>query len=318
MAAATVLGESHGTTKVVVQRDGTMISPDVELPPQGLYTSEGHPPDDECDVKGGFEGMQEKHIKAYCDHGFVIIRNAFDASIVKDALDAIDRICREEDEEFKSACRDLDVAKAQDGYDVPGIQFEAAANGLPEGQRADFVRKLKNFHKCNKTLGDISYDARMLNAVSQLIYGWGSACPGDVDIFQALALLKPPRIGREKPWHQDNAYFNVTPGKSPSGAPTAIVGIWIALDEATPENGCMYIIPKQHQKPIPHWQKRDWQICDDSIPSKTLAVPMRSGDLLFFSSLLPHGTPPNLSDNRRRAIQFHMIPKDYPDRKSVV
>ena len=38
------------------------------------------------------------------------------------------------------------------------------------------------------------------------------------ELFQDQALLKPPLIGREKPWHQDNAYFNVPPE-------TSIVGV---------------------------------------------------------------------------------------------
>ena len=44
-------------------------------------------------------------------------------------------------------------------------------------------------------------------------------------LFQDQALIKPPLIGREKPFHQDNAYFNL-----PSD--TTVVGVWIALDEA--------------------------------------------------------------------------------------
>ena len=55
-----------------------------------------------------------------------------------------------------------------------------------------------------------------------------------------MALLKPPR-GREKPWHQDHAYFNLP-------LDTPIVGVWIALDEATPENGCMHVIPGSHRE----------------------------------------------------------------------
>lgn len=27
------------------------------------------------------------------------------------------------------------------------------------------------------------------------------------EVFQDMILMKPPRVGREKPWHQDNAYF---------------------------------------------------------------------------------------------------------------
>ncbi|MDA0710481.1 MAG: phytanoyl-CoA dioxygenase family protein, partial [bacterium] len=54
-----------------------------------------------------------------------------------------------------------------------------------------------------------------------------------------MALSKPPFIGSEKPWHQDNAYFNWLPLE-------AIATAWIALDDATIENGCMHVLPGMH------------------------------------------------------------------------
>jgi copper chaperone CopZ len=64
--------------------------------------------------------------------------------------------------------------------------------------------------------------------------------------FQDMALLKPPRLGREKPWHQDAAYFR-------GSDPHLMFGVWIALDPATRENGCMEVIPRSHLAgPAPH------------------------------------------------------------------
>ena len=45
---------------------------------------------------------------------------------------------------------------------------------------------------------------------------------------------------------------------------------------------------------------------------KMVAVEMNPGDVLLFSSLLIHGTPPNKSLKTRRAIQYHFVPKNYP------
>ena len=42
----------------------------------------------------------------------------------------------------------------------------------------------------------------MTLAISRLIHGWSAGKASGVDVFQSLALLKPPKIGREKPWHQ--------------------------------------------------------------------------------------------------------------------
>lgn len=58
-------------------------------------------------------------------------------------------------------------------------------------------------------------------------------------MFQNMGLIKPPHLGREKPWHQDKAYFEY-----PVALP--VVGVWIALDEATVANGCMHVQPQGH------------------------------------------------------------------------
>ena len=91
-----------------------------------------------------------------------------------------------------------------------------------------------------------------------------------------------------------------------------IIGVWIALDETTIENGCMHVLPGGHRDgPQIHFKRRDWQLCDtDMLNKPCTAVPLKPGGLMFFDSLLPHGTPINQSNKRRRALQFHYAPKD--------
>ena len=117
-------------------------------------------------------------------------------------------------------------------------------------------------------------------------------------------MIKPPG-GREKPWHQDHAYFNYP-------IETSVVGVWIALGDVDENNGCMFLVPGAHkQGPILHFMKRDWQICDDEIYSalagKRVCAPMKAGDVLIFDSKLPHGTPKNNTDDYRWAVQLHYM-----------
>ena len=162
------------------------------------------------------------------------------------------------------------------------------------------MRKFMHFVDYDDRLHGLAHHPQLLTLVQRLI--------GDIPLlFQDMALLKPPRMGREKPWHQDHAYFRVD-------LEARVVGCWIALDEATIENGCMVIAPGSHLKgPVVHFQRRDWQICDTDVDnSDALAVPLKPGGLLIFQSLLHHGTPPNLSAQRRRALQFHYRPQSAP------
>lgn len=122
----------------------------------------------------------------------------------------------------------------------------------------------------------------------------------DPILFQEMALVKPPFIGSEKPWHQDNAYFSVVPLD-------AILGVWIALDDAGVENGCMHVIPGAHREgAVKHHHGGDCEI-DPALLAveRAEAVPVPAGGAMFFYGMLPHETPPNRSPERRRALQFH-------------
>ena len=117
----------------------------------------------------------------------------------------------------------------------------------------DAIRKIFRFVDHEPRLDAMAAHSGLLGVLEQIM--------GDTpELFQDMALVKPPRHGSEKPWHQDCAYFNLQEG-------TTVVGVWIALDEATAENGCLHIIPGSHiEGPMIHFKRRDWQICDTDVP----------------------------------------------------
>lgn len=206
----------------------------------------------------------------------------------------------------------LDVTEVIEGLtsvlEHPGgamVEYEAwGRDRLPDlsgAERMDAVRKFMFFTTENARLEALARDPRILRVVRRLC---GSE---DVTMIQEMALLKPPGGGREKPWHQDNAFFNYEPG-------TPIVGVWIALDEATTANGCMHVAPGSHrQGPVIHFRRRDFQICDTQVDRDAdTAVPLPPGGALFFHGLLHHGTPANFTNSRRRAVQLHYVPYGTP------
>jgi phytanoyl-CoA hydroxylase len=189
---------------------------------------------------------------------------------------------------------DMDGKRADSGFTLgqPGTRLPT----LDPAFRADFVRKVMGFVDHNPGLNALADHPRIVQLVTELI----GTRP---KLFQEMALIKPPG-GREKPWHQDHAYFNLP-------LDTPVLGIWFPFGEATSANGCMHVLAGGHKDgPRIHFKRRDWQICDTDVDiDRRLAVPMEAGDVLFFDGKLPHGTPTNDTEEQRWAVQYHYAPE---------
>lgn len=236
-------------------------------------------------VPGGFAAITDAHLAQFNELGFLSIEDAFTPAEVQAGIDGLVHLVNGGNPEFK------------------GVMFEGAAVPLlptmSSEQKQDAVRKLMWFVEFDARLKALSHHPGLLALVTRIV-------GGVPEMFQDMALIKPPRLGREKPWHQDKAYFNVD-------AREKVVGAWIALDEATLENGCMHLMPQISGAPIAHFARRDWQICDTEVLGKDcIAIPLKPGGVLLFDGLLVHGTPHNHSDKRRRAVQYHYHGNHFP------
>jgi phytanoyl-CoA hydroxylase len=178
------------------------------------------------------------------------------------------------------------------------IAFEAGVDpaALRPEHREDHIRKFAWYVEDSEPLRAAAMAPRLHRALDQIL-GEGRV------LFQDMALIKPPRIGSAKPWHQDAAYFRVSD-------PHLIAGVWIALDPARHENGCMEVIPGSHLGgPVVHLPHADMNQCEirpDCLRGgDRVSIEMEPGDALIFHALLHHYTAPNRSSLRRRALQFH-------------
>jgi phytanoyl-CoA hydroxylase len=233
----------------------------------------------------GWNALRDEHLDQYRALGVVSLAGAYDQKEIDGVVDAMQTL----------------VASESLPPEVQ-LQFESEARGKVESataeERLDYVRKFMVFYHLDSRIKEMAYKPELMRFVQKLL-------GAEAEVYQDMALLKPPGIGREKPWHQDHAYFNL-----PLGTP--VVGVWIALDEATLENGCMVFLPgAQHEGPMAHFNRRDWQICDSEVLHREgkVAAPLPAGGCLIFDGLTPHGTGTNRSNKRRRALQFHYIPK---------
>ena len=138
----------------------------------------------------------------------------------------------------------------------------------------------------------------------------------DPKLLQSMYILKPPHIGGEVVWHTDHPYLWTEP--------CTVTGFWVALEDATRDNGCLWALPGLHHLPPKERFRRspDGRTAHnetlDSTPYPTDgAIPLEAtrGTLVVLHGLLPHWSAPNRSDRSRHAYALHVIDgsADYPD-----
>lgn len=226
------------------------------------------------------ETITNAHVDSYRRDGYIVFENVLTPDEVKKARQALTDLVHGRVPSYK-------------GLEPEAEQKEVWPT-LSADERADKVRKVFLFCEYEPRLKWVGTEHPAIQNILARLLGEAP------HLIQDMALLKPPEGGREKPWHQDMAYFRW-------GPPERIIGVWIALDPATAENGCMHVLPGTHQEgPVPHYHVRDCQIADARVEiERDVIVPLAPGGVLFFSSLIHHGTPPNNSLSRRWALQYH-------------
>ncbi|MBJ6371295.1 phytanoyl-CoA dioxygenase family protein [Sedimentitalea arenosa] len=95
-------------------------------------------------------------------------------------------------------------------------------------------------------------------------------------------------------WHQDRAVALEEADQ------TEMVTVWIAVTDATVENGCLQVIPHRHDRMLPHCPKTQTAIADGHVDERhAVPLPVRSGGVVILDPLVPHASLPNLSDGLR-------------------
>jgi phytanoyl-CoA hydroxylase len=125
-------------------------------------------------------------------------------------------------------------------------------------------------------------------------------------LWQSMYIFKQPGIGGEVRWHQDATYFHTEP--------LSVTTFWFALEDATPENGCLWVEPGGHCGPLRERFVREGDATQlvklDATPWPDRAharpLPAPAGSLVILHGLLPHWSAPNRSAHSRHAYTLHV------------
>jgi phytanoyl-CoA hydroxylase len=135
----------------------------------------------------------------------------------------------------------------------------------------------------------------------------------EVVLFQDHVIWKPPHAPREVSWHQDHAYW---PLDRPHG-----LTMWIALDDATVENGCLHYAPGSHLlgercptdfTPGTNQPRRADLAPIDVARADAVAVPvpLRAGEAVAHHPLVWHRSPGNSTARDRRGWSLSWVASD--------
>jgi phytanoyl-CoA hydroxylase len=206
-----------------------------------------------------------------------------------------------------------ELSHAQDRYflesgDKIRFFFEEEAFG-PDGRLKQ--SKARSINKVGHALHDLDPVFAQFSrqpALASLVAELGIAKPL---LLQSMYIFKQPRIGGEVGCHQD-ASFLLT-------EPPSVMGLWFALEDATVENGCLYVAPGGHKGPLrsefvrhdvggPHDRTEMVTLDPTPLPGEGLApLEVPKGTLVVLHGFLPHGSAPNRSAQSRHAYTLHVI-----------
>lgn len=144
-------------------------------------------------------------------------------------------------------------------------------------------------------------------SIKDLLTTLGQTTPTPV---QSMYIFKQPSIGGEVSIHRDSTFLYTTP--------ESCIGLWLALEDSTLENGCLWAVPGSHTDgPVQRRFKRksDQSGVEFSGPDEAkykleqdfVPLPVSAGTLVVLHGSLVHYSAPNTSSKSRHAYSVHYI-----------
>ena len=153
-------------------------------------------------------------------------------------------------------------------------------------------------------LGFLNYarDPNILDMVSQLI-------GPDLCLWNMSFFAKPAQNGKRTPWHQDGQYWPIRP--------LATCTVWIAVDAATKENGCLRYIPGSHRtnrlmrhevNPSPDVTLNQELVREEYDEAIAEDLILEAGQMALHDIYIAHGSEENRSPHPRRGMTMRFMP----------
>ena len=230
--------------------------------------------------------LNKEDIQSYQDNGFVVIN---------------DFLSPDELEHWRKSVTKAVEERA--GIKIPGKNIRIGDDDGINEDSAYFGKvfdQLLNLWQTNEDVKKLMIDERIGKMAAQL------AGVDGIRIWHDQALIKRP-WANPTAWHLDTPFWSFSDRNA--------ISIWVALDDATLENGCLYFIPGSHKQTkfdkITIGKNIDgiFDIYPQFRNSRSAAAPMKAGSCSFHNGLTIHGANANMTNGFRRAMTCAYMPE---------
>lgn len=220
--------------------------------------------------------LSPRQIESYRENGFLVIEDFLDSQELEQWRTVTDEAVRDRLESKGG----LSNAGAKDYY-------------------AQVFTQCIRLADTHSGMHEIMFDPRLGEVAGRL------AGVDGIRIWHDQALIKPP-YGNPTAWHLDNPYWSFYSRDA--------ISIWVALDDATLGNGCLWYLPGTHKlatrdNPGIGANMRDiFNFYPDWESIEAVACPCPAGSAVFHNGLTAHGAGANMTPRPRRAMTCGYMP----------
>jgi len=183
--------------------------------------------------------------------------------------------------------------------------YQPVSGSLRMADKVNVMRKAANkighgLHAFNQLFRDITFSQKVKGVVKSLEYKKPIIC-------QSMYCLKQSFSRPDAPGHQDSTYIQVEPN--------TLAGFWIAMEDITPENGCLQLIPGSHKdglkrRFVRNPSKSEGLLSYDKDPvaydqERFVSVPLKEGSAILMNGLVVHRSTSCKAPTKRDAYAFH-------------
>lgn len=253
-------------------------------------------------ANGFSERATQAELTQYDRDGYFARARVFDEPELKPLRDGVELIHRKIEQAADSP--DIEAPKLIDGkryQDVLGssVQWEWQ-NGSNE------IRTMEPYHHLDANLDKMIDDIRLWGPARALVRS------DEISLFSDKLNFKRPG-GAPFPWHQDNPYWAFLCNHLDQ-----LVSVAIILDDSTPENGCLWLIPGSHKHgALACFEDRgDVGRLYTDIERHDLNAPvpldLPAGSTVYFNGDIVHGSQGNKTQEKRRLLLLTYQPAGLP------